>query len=199
MTEHKRGCGFRKISGLYLVGTGMMVGCDRLPFPLKVCPVCNQGIKFSRGHTFIDFRKMAGKHKNCTCNICPVCDPLDERYLLMWVGKKYYSPDAFIREAKKMGVSKRINSIPKGLELGKTWVLLAHIEAGTELVEDKNTLTGKKKIPSPGIFYAFRPERVEKIVTEKQFKNKREMKKLRDTGITPIPVPDIPQHRGRVQ
>jgi len=46
---------------------------------------------------------------------------------LMGVGKKYYpSPEHFIREAKTMGVSKRLPFVPRGLVFGKSKIFLVH-------------------------------------------------------------------------
>lgn len=33
--ESKRGCGYRKVGGTYLVGNYISVPCDRLPYPNK--------------------------------------------------------------------------------------------------------------------------------------------------------------------
>ena len=52
-----------------------------------------------------------------------------------------------------MGVSKKIKCIPRHFELGKTWVFLAHNKA----LED-----------TPGIFYAFRPIRVDLVINDPQ-------------------------------
>src|SRR5207302_7622776 len=52
--EAKRGCGYRKIGGLYFVGGGRGVACDRLPIPLDICPTCGHGIKQTRGFTWVD-------------------------------------------------------------------------------------------------------------------------------------------------
>lgn len=192
--EQKRGCGFRKIGGLYLVGEGMPVGCDRLAHNLDVCPTCNQGIKFTQGFAWVDgkalFNGKCSGSSPCHDRGCPLCIDTNqlERCGLMWVGAKFYTPQRFIEEASKMGISKRIGHIPRGLELGKTWVLLAHKQAGARVIDTKETLTGKKKVEVPAIFYAFRPQRVEKIITEKQSNNKKLMKELSEKGITPVVV-----------
>lgn len=130
--EGKRGCGHRKEGGLYLVGGGTAVECDRLPYPLSICPVCGQGIKQSRGITEIDWCGLVGgDHDHCIDKfICPLCRPMKgEMMQLMWVGRKYYTPETFIKEAIKMGVSKRIAAVPQGIVLGETRVLLAHPDA----------------------------------------------------------------------
>jgi hypothetical protein len=51
--ESKRGCGYRKPGGLYLVSGGFAKTCYKLPIGLTVCPCCNQGIKPARGFTWI--------------------------------------------------------------------------------------------------------------------------------------------------
>ncbi len=199
--EPKRGCGFRKIGGLYLVGTGITLPCDRLNFNLEVCSVCGQGIKQTMGFTWIDWHEFAGKHKKCKClGKCPVCNPKEKRkHGLLWVGKKFYSPRTFIEESWKHGVSKRIPFVPKELKIGETWVLLAHPEAGEKEIDAKNTLTGNKKIKVPAIFYAFKPAKIEKIVTKVEFKDRKKMDELKKRGITPVPVPDDdPDHKGSV-
>ena len=98
---------------------------------------------------------------------------------LIWVGEKFYpTPRAFLAEAKRMGISRRISAVPKGFMVGETWVLFAHrkVEFDGEL--------------APGIFYLARPERIEKIVTETQARDPEEMGKLRARGIVPVIVPD---------
>jgi len=193
--ERKRGCGYRVVGGLYLIGGVLSRPCDRLPYELGICPTCGAGVHFSRGFQWLDWRKFAGEHKqqssllakilrtqNCICpDHCALCHPGEDagKYGLFWVGKKHYpTPDDFIREAGKIGVSKRIAHVPKELVLGKTWVLLAHPEAVPVLGEKK----GK-----PGIFQAFIPQRIEKIITRDQA-TEEELKKLDKQGITPVIV-----------
>lgn len=199
--EAKRGCGYRKVGGLYLVGSGISIACDRLPYELTLCPCCGAGIKQARGFTWLDAKQFFGEHKSCTCNnFCPICHP--EKYLeltqhkitkygLLWVGEKYYTPASFIEEAKKIGVSKRIAQIPRELRLGETWVLLAHPKAITKPDPEKKKLFKD----SPAIFYAFKPARIEKIITQKQA-TKTMLKKLAKREITPVIVPnDDKDHR----
>lgn len=201
--EKERGCGYRVVGGIYLVGGGLTVPCDRSPFNLKICPVCGSGIKFHRGFQWVDWFRYAGIHPEllgCKCDeSCPVCYPKEgEKYGLMWVGSRYYTPNSFILETKRMGANKRIGHVPKELKVGETWVLLAHKKAGKrkmtgeELKEAKyqTTLTGKLMTECPAIFYAFKPTRIEIIITEKQSKNKKYMKSLERRGLTPVIVPD---------
>jgi hypothetical protein len=71
--EHKRGCGYRKPGGMYLVSLGIGRDCGKLPIPLTVCPCCGAGIKFSRGFTWISDEII----KNAPCSIlgCNGCYP----------------------------------------------------------------------------------------------------------------------------
>lgn len=210
--EGKRGCGYRKKGGLYLIGEGIALPCKLLPKELTVCPTCGAGIKFSRGWTKINPRALFALKKadeaiarDMNRAVCPPCPhdfcpgprwALEERAGLMWVGAKFYPTlEDFIQEAEKVGISKRIKSVPREFEIGKTWVLLAHIKAYRRPCP-KIDLEGHSKvfcklcdngfIYSPGIFYAFNPKRVEKVVDEET--PKEEIKKLEDRGITPVIV-----------
>ncbi|GAI07705.1 unnamed protein product [marine sediment metagenome] len=62
--EERRGCGFRKVGGMYLCGEYISSPCDRMPFPLTVCPVCGQGIKVSRGFTEVNPFRLWGPHES---------------------------------------------------------------------------------------------------------------------------------------
>ena len=183
--EQKRGCGYRKVGGMYLVCGGAGVVCDRLPFLLKVCPVCGAGIKFSRGFTWVEpFPLLGGMHENCKDEIkpCPVCNPdvftvHGEKYGLMWVGGNSYTPESFMFESQKMGISKRIATVPRNFKVGETWVLLAHKKVKTN---------GEK---TSAIFSAFKPTKIEKLITKSQA-TEEALKKLGKQGITPVVVPD---------
>ena len=178
--EPKRGCGYRKISSeervfYYLCGSGIALPCDRLPYKLTTCPVCGAGIKFHRGFQWLEWHRCAGEHNECKCDeYCYVCHPRQgERYGLMWVGERFYTPQSFILEAEKMGVSKLVATIPKGLEIGKTKVLLAHKKAWMD--------------KEPAIFYAFVVRRIEVLVREEDLE-KDWVERLRRRGVTIIIV-----------
>lgn len=115
--EAIRGCGYRKVGGLYLCGEGHGMECDRLPYELKVCPTCGAGVKFSRGFTWLNWLKYAREHHPmviCRCPaVCPVCHPEHnpQPYSLLWVGESFYTPEAFILEARQMGVSLQVRPI----------------------------------------------------------------------------------------
>jgi len=213
--EKKRACGFRKVGNLYLVGDGLPMACDRLPMPLPKCPIYgNYCTKFSRGFTWVEdpYRFFKGEHyidigrdhgihlgpipgnpdegrfALCLESWCVVCRPdyLGERVGLLWVGEKYYTPGSFIQEAKEMGISKRVHSIPRKFILGESWVLLAHIK-GAVIHDPRNDAL---PIEVPAIFYAFKPQRLEMLVTQNMAKNEEAMTKLQSRGIKPVIVPD---------
>lgn len=203
-----RECGYRKVGGLYLVGPLLSRVCDRLPFRLEPCPMCNHSFDFHRG-----LAKTSGKgifhyeHNEefdspaCKCLApCPSCYPTDGLAVLMWVGKKFYTPESFTKEAERLGVSKRLPYIPKWLKLGEAWVFLAHPEAvEIEGAPGKNGGDqGKFFAKVPGVFHAFVPQRIEKIVVEKEAEHfsQEAIDKLDMQGIDIVTVPwGDPDHR----
>lgn len=201
-TEKKRGCGYRKVGGLYLVGEGRAFVCDSLPLQLFPCDCCGFEVPFTRGFMWVK-KQYTGKlnyvHRNgrplCKClPHCPICHPENngqERYGFMWVGQKYYNPTSFAKEAETVGVCKRIGDIPKGLKLGETWVLLAHLKVPIYKTGfmNPNGLANSEPEKKPAVFYAFRPVRVEKLIWKSKATKKR-LKELEKQGITPVIIPD---------
>lgn len=207
--EAKRGCGFRKVGGLYLCGDYKVIPCDRLPYPLICCPTCGSGIKLSRAFVEINPAALFGQHEGCqdVHQPCFVCQPNDDLAYIMTVGDKYYTPVEFVEEARMIGISKRIPFIPKSLVIGETVIFLAHPKACIDtryevlqevaaLIDQPATLQPRlvdaeevKRIP--GIFTAFIPQRIEMPVWESEYKhNKKDMDALRKRGITPVPIKD---------
>jgi hypothetical protein len=194
--EPRRGCGYRKIGGMYLVSGPGGRPCDRLPFPLHICPTCNQGIHQTRGWTWVDtYTLVGGAHDICgdwAQEFCPMCAPrLMEKCGLLWIGEKFYrTTKSFSQEAADLGISRRISAIPRGFELGKTWVLLAHPKA---MWADS---VGQQW--QPAIFKVWLPQRIEKILPESE-RGCDHVKELEEKGITCVFVPDNdPDHRGSV-
>ena len=207
--EELRGCGYRKVNALYLVGDYLHhETCDRMPFPLTVCPVCGQGIKVSRGFTQVNPYRLWGIHQGCKDRFhpCFLCDPEDEPAYIMLVGAGYYkTPEDFLAEANQLGISKRIPFIPRGLDLGRTIVYLAHpkaceamvapaLQQAMAIVEESQTrqpklMEAERKEKKLGIFCAFIPNRVEKLVWESELTDEKR-EQLEKRGITPVPIPD---------
>jgi len=206
--EARRGCGFRKVGGMYLCGEYVSAPCDRMPFPLTTCPVCGQGIKVSRGFTEVNPYRLWGIHRDCKDHFrpCFLCDPRDESAYIMLVGAgNYKTKEDFLDEAQLMGISKRIPFIPKGLELGKTVIYLAHpkacevkipaaLQEAMSIVEEAQTkqpklLEAERNEKKLGIFCAFIPKRVEKLVWESELTDEKR-EQLEKRGITPVPISD---------
>ena len=206
--EPIRGCGYRHVGGLYLCGNYISVPCDRLPYPLDICPVCGGGIKVSRAFTKINALRLFGYHEPCSDQHpgCFVCEPKDQTAFIMGVGERYYkTPADFSMEANRLGISKRIPHIPKELILGQTVVYLAHpkacqiqqavaVQQAMAIVEGYQTkrpklLESARVERRQGIFSAFIPQRVEKLIWEKDATGE-EIEKLGKRGITPVVIKD---------
>lgn len=180
--EQRRGCGFRKPSksgvGIYLVGPDVSAPCGRLPFPLQSCPCCGGGIKPARSWTWItpkellhppevpfqckrtegDFAQQADFN---ACFGCPMGrNTPSGQHGLLWIGEKFYpTPTDFVREARMMGVSRKVGAIPRGFVLGETVVYLAHRKAVPIFDEDDPRM-------EPGIFSTFKPTAVDLVVND---------------------------------
>lgn len=200
--EAKRGCGYRKVGGLYLVGSGMGVPCDRLPFALTVCPCCNAGIKPSLGWTWIKPELFfQGPHltgaepdgfESCSCKYCWLChNPAQfEKAGLLWIGERFYkSPEHFLLEGRTQGFSRRIKAVPRGFKIGETPIFLAH----KKVFFAKGP--GEEK---PGIFYAWIPQAIEQIFKESD-RGTTSVKDAETRGIRAVFVPDNDKdHQGTV-
>lgn len=190
--EPRRGCGYRKVGGLYLVGSGLAAPCDNLPFPLEVCPVCGEGLRWTRSPRRINALRLFGFHAPCSCPLsCPVCMPDDGPHYLLGVGHRQYSPEDFCFETMLYGVCKRIPAVPRELELGVTWIYLVHRHAiAAPGREGEGAYTA-------GVFCAFRPQRVELLVWESEYSEDL-VEHYKARGITAIPIPDgDPDHTPR--
>ena len=192
--ESKRGCGYRKVGGIYLCADAPNASCCKLPIEFHVCPTCNTGVKQSRGWQWIDPRPwLKGP---CTDKqgqfMCPAAHPenLGDKVGLLWIGEQFYPrPSDFTAECIKLGVSRRIKAVPRGFKLGEHWIFLAHPKLKEITTTDEET--GEQKTEwIAGIFQLFRPTRIEKIVTESQSRDTAEMEKLEKAGITPFVVKD---------
>lgn len=147
------------------MGGCQVENCERLPFPLVVCPCCGEGIRFFRGVRIFQPDKLFAADHEPICDpkvpghvhsLCRTCAPPEnEEHFIMWVGEKHYpTPSAFVGEAMGMGISKRINSIPRGFELGKTIVYLAHKKAIWKSLDEQEA----------GIFGSFVPKWIDGVI-----------------------------------
>jgi hypothetical protein len=174
--ESARGCGFRKSGGTYLRCDGAGWSCGVLPILLRVCPCCGGGVKPARGFTWINLDQLAIKitcNRDGGCGPCPLASAKIHRAGLLWCGEKFYArPEDFISEAKYMGVSRRIATVPKDFVIGETWVAIAHRKAVL--------------YSSPGIFYIFKPDRIEYVVRGDE--TEQELERLMKRGLSPVRV-----------
>jgi hypothetical protein len=164
--EGKRGCGYRVEKGIYFRSDGSTIGCGKFPIELTVCPCCNQGIKPSRSFQWINLSRFI-EGKSCDgghrCDFCPASDKNLSKLTkcgLLFVGAKFYrTPEAFVNEAMAMGISRRINFVPKEFKLGESWVALAHEKAIPRVVENQPVTY------TTAIFSLFKPDRIEIVVS----------------------------------
>lgn len=181
VVEGPRGCGYRHPGGLYLMAGAPSEPCPKLPINLTVCPTCGGGIKPARSWTWVDGDLLTdpGPHGNDRhSTACPLTDGVGPAGLI-WVGEGFYpTPGAFLTEAAKLGISRRITTVPRDLEIGKTWVLLAH-----RRVLPPAHAGGEKR---PGIFSLFRPTRIEYVIRGNE--TDEELERLVARGIEPVRV-----------
>lgn len=211
LREGPRGCGYRKAGGLYLVSGQPLAPCGKLPIALTVCPTCGEGMPYSRGWKWVDPAKLV-KEGPCgatSCVSCPIAHPayMGERAGMLWIGEKFYkSPADFMREGHEQGLSRRIKSVPRGFEVGKTWVLLAHNrgmyckECGGSgklgssehpLQSDQPCERCSGKGMAPALFSAFKPTRVEYVCRGDESDD--ELDAIERRGLTPVRVEKVPR------
>ena len=213
--EGARGCGFRKAGGMYLVAPAPNAACGKLPLKVEKCSACGGGIKPARGWTWIEPNKLfepgpcsLGAHPEriSPCGTCLAGLAMPGRAGLIWIGESFYpTPEHFLQEARRAGVSRRISAIPRGFELGETVVFLAHRKALIEACECQDGIPVTdtagalqaaaqcdvcSEIPGrvfkPGVFSVFRPTAIEQVVTKDT--TDEEVEALERRGITPVIV-----------
>lgn len=216
LVEGRRGCGYRKGGGKYLVTDPKpMLPCGRLPMPLVRCPACSAGIKPTRGWTWISpatlFRGRECIAHPCRTG-CPAAVP-PERAGLLWIGESFYkSPQEWLDEARRMGVSRRLSTIPRDFVLGETWVFVAHRKGipvpchecegtgsivtkrtdGTPLstlfeeAEECEACDGTGLVTEAAIFHGFLPERIEYVCRGDE--TPEELDRLAERGFTLVRV-----------
>lgn len=212
--ERARGCGFRKPAkggvGVYLVGPSTGAPCGRLPFELPECPVCGGGVHPARGWQWIEPRRLFGVPEEfcaadvlrlngprltiADCRACPMGLGTPEgRHGLVWVGEGHYpTPEQFLEESRRMGVSRKIKAVPKGFELGKTVVYLAHRKA-VPYVDEAEDLKRGGDVVGPtgwkaGVFSVFRPTGIDLVIDDERNVPERALKLAEQHGARIVKV-----------
>lgn len=201
VVDSERGCGWRKEGGLYLRCDGEWESCGKLPVPFSVCPCCGAGTKPARGWTWFDPRPFLAA-RTCAenpdkCALCPLGGAVPERAGLLWVGEKFYpTPADYMKEAVRLGVSRRIPRVPQGFKLGDR-VFLAHRLAidHKELCACRGTIgkncgtcngEGWVHNQTPGLFTSFVPSRIEYVC--KGDETEEQLDALLKRDIVPVKV-----------
>jgi len=219
--EPERGCGYRQIGGVYLEGDPGGFPCGRLPMVLRPCPLCDHLPAFTRGlqrilPNNILHASEACRHAAADCERCPLGKALQqETAALLWVGERFYSPASFTEEAGRLGVSRRIAHPPKWLELGKTWIFCAHMKVFSEQCpachgtptpieraakgkankpEDCEECEGEGVVWTAGVFHAFIPRRLVKILQDDAYPATIERAKKAGYSVVLVPAND-PDHQ----
>jgi hypothetical protein len=211
MSELERGCGYRKIGGAYLVGTGLAVPCDALPLELVDCSCCGFKVPFSRNIIKIHGGYLAGRLRGHQCRDefpCPICSGHIDRFYIMYVSQKLYTPESFMAEALAQGVSKRIppQSIPKDLALGQDWIMLAMFKYPLKLRAGESSMDRAERGAKDGeewrdfreakaVFYAFKPERKE-ILLWSDTPN-AVIRRWEKQGFTPVLIEHTPENEAK--
>lgn len=194
--EGVRGCGYRLVGGLYLVGSRYWSTCDRLKLEIPVCPCCGETPRPNRGMQPINAHKMFGEHRDIEeCDdrrMCRICYPADTRHrshkdYLIWVGREHYSEEEFSAEAELVGISRRIPHVPDGLSIGRSVIYLAMRGNINRIIGASGD--GSRAITANGIFMAFAPERLELLIWESEV-NDLYIENLAERNITAIIIPD---------
>ena len=176
--DHKRCDGWRKPGGLYLIADRLGAPYRRCPRALTVCPVCGAGVKQSPGWQWFEPAEFFPCEKDGPdCETCPLKDPDPRtRSGLIWISKLHFpTTSKFRSEAEQWGVRVRINHKPKGLELGKTRVFLAHPTACIRQTDFA---------PRRGLFASFIPTAIEYVV--KGDESPEALERMTKNGITPV-------------
>jgi len=105
---------------------------------------------------------------------------------LIWIGEQFYkTPQDFLQEAREQGISRRISTVPKGFEPGKTWVLLAH-RKGIAPADTPDAPGDYSRGHIPAIFAMFKPQAIEYVV--KGDETQEELERIIKRGLTPVRV-----------
>jgi hypothetical protein len=174
--EKARLNGYRIPGQLYLVGTLVNYQCCKIPLELSKDIIPKLGLLPV---------PMSIKEKELPYHDCiavPVCHQdscaifSQKKFCgMMWVNEKDYPGAAFfVSEARTQPIQMRIKHLSCNIQIGASWVLLAHRKAIVDYSDGAggwiNEETGQAETAikyKPGMFTMFRVDAVEYLVTEK--------------------------------
>lgn len=215
-TESKRGCGYRKAGGIYVVGDGIGEPVDWMPFCIDY-PFA-QGLLWALPERL--FRTVGPLGEG----ILPSRWLAPPKVGLIWIGKKHYSdPAEFVKEAMRQGVSRRLGHLPVGLKPG-TPIALAHVNAihaeefefakpedltiiqsphcavcsdvpGAKAIVNASIVPPHHRRKSPvaqigGVFYLFHARAVEVVLPESVAARPEIQHECQKQGVVIVAVPD---------
>jgi hypothetical protein len=129
--EGKRGCGYRKPGGLYLVAGKPNAPCGRLPIPLDVCPCCHNGIKPTRGWTWVQPKPLFAV-KPCSFAAAPTEVPDWLKLSDRRPDQPYDGNERLVHNDGRWAVVEYIESTPRRGQLVKTGLKLYRVVDKTE-------------------------------------------------------------------
>ena len=94
----------------------------------------------------------------------------------------YPTPQSFLEEARRLGVSRKITAVPRGFRPGQTWTILGH-SLGHH--------------GDPGIIGAFRADEIQYVVDGSETDD--ELERMVGRGITPVRVSRGGKHEESVE
>jgi hypothetical protein len=162
--ERKRLNGYREPGELYLVGTLPKFQCCKLPIELEFNLRPKAGLVPIPAHEVNLFRS-----DFCDENKCP---GLSDSFAGMhWVSEKYYQGAAFFfQEARTLPIQIKIKRLHCGIEIGKSWIALAHRKAIVDYSKGCSGWVGEDGQAEtdvqykPGIFAMFRVDAIEYVM-----------------------------------
>ncbi len=169
--------------------------------------------------------EFCAQHGSEHCGNCPFSRPMGKAGLLWVgqktpSGKGYASTKDFTDEAAHMGISRRISTVPREFKVGETWVALASVvaiknpepppvepqppavlldplqaDAYETALESHDKALAAYKPQLPGIFYLFKPNRIERVLHEHEVDDRKLIDDLVRRGITPVFIKGLPKSK----
>lgn len=117
----------------------------------------------------------------------------DHAFAITIGAQHYATPEKFLHEAARHGISRRINSVPRGFVLGESMVYLIHPRAfQVDVLPDRPLKDGDQPLLFPeqrfvsGIIAAFKPTQIQYVTSGNESEEYLDV--LVKRGITPVKV-----------